>query len=840
MKKSILYLTLLIILCSSAIINKNYFAELVEEKLEEYTTSFAPEKIYIHTDKPYYALDETIWFSSYLVNGVSHEKTDKSWVIYVELFNNKDSLVSKKTLFTNSLSVGGDIKIEKQWGSGNYVLQAYTNYMKNDGPDYFFKKEIRVFDPNVNIPIKTHYEKSADTKQFKQIKPNLKFYPEGGDLVGNIRSKVALKIDNIGLNDVTINGTIVNDQNKVIASFITTEFGLGIFTISPKPNTNYRALVSINGVEYSYKLPKAIPKGSTLSILNETDHIVVNVASNEDIGLTNTYLIAHQRGKQLFNKFQTKAKQTYTIKIPNANLKDGVVHVTLFDSSGNPVCERLLYISREDNVGKVEISKVNDVLGTRKKQTISITSKDANGDVMPSNMSVSIRDLSAFPYNRYNKNIKTYLLLNSDLRGEIKNPGYFFDGEFTKKKQYLLDLLMLTNGWRRFTWKLLLFNKKSNEFNAEKGLFISGKTYRLKKPYGPVSAETKIAFQDKNTITQTAITKSSPQGNFKFGPFIFFDSIPIIVESRLTNFESENEKDRDVHIIIDREKTKGVLDRNKITGIDDIKNTQLENYLKATKYVSKLNGELEKRREQLDEVTVVAQKVNQLEAINEEMNNLTDYGRPTNRLDFEYDFREYGLTVIDMLKTLPGVNVFSGDDENAVTTDGENGVPIDKVRLRGSNNAPYILLDGFPVNESELNMLRTDEVSFVDILKGADAAFYSRSSGGVIAVYTKGRNSRKLVSKSVKYEPGIIDFTAQGFYTAKEFYSPDYTSGFEAAQPDIRTTLYWAPKVVVDSTKIPKELSFFTSDSKGDYLIEVEGISASGIPLQATSIFSVE
>ena len=93
---------------------------------------------------------------------------------------------------------------------------------------------------------------------------------------------------------------------------------------------------------------------------------------------------------------------------------------------------------------------------------------------------MTVRDMNAYPITDDSENIKTWLLLNSDLRGKVKNPRYFFEKPNDKKRNYLLDLTMLTNGWRRFTWQKLLYEtKEKNKFKVESGLVISGKTPAL-------------------------------------------------------------------------------------------------------------------------------------------------------------------------------------------------------------------------------------------------------------------------------------------------------------------------------------------------------------------------
>ena len=220
--------------------------------------------------------------------------------------------------------------------------------------------------------------------------------------------------------------------------------------------------------------------------------------------------------------------------------------------------------------------------------------KDNENQNISSRLSMSVRDLSTFPYSKYSKNIKTWLLLNSDLRGEIKDPGYFFEKEFNYKKRYLLDLVMLTHGWRRFTWKSILYDsKKPNAYPTEKGITISGTTKLLKKPYTGTQTKTRLTFLDKS-ILQEPIQETDKAGRFSYGPFIFFDSVKTIVESRLTNFKSKAPEDREVLIFINQENSSPKVIKNIIIENDIDNETKLANFLKMSEYIKQIQSFVEK------------------------------------------------------------------------------------------------------------------------------------------------------------------------------------------------------------------------------------------------------
>ncbi|WP_100615409.1 hypothetical protein [Confluentibacter citreus] len=826
MKKAISYFLIFIVLTSFAVLNRSLVAELVEEKLKNYSETEWPEKIYVQTDKPYYSLDDNIWFNGYLVNGVTHAKSTKSLVVYVELINDRDSIIDKKKFFTEDISFSGDFKIDKNWESGSYLLRAYTNYMRNNEPDYFFQKELFIWSPD-NTNDSSLTETIGDPEVLISEKPDLNFYPEGGHLVENIRGKVAVKVKNDLYNKINLSSFVTDSDNNVVSQFSTTEFGLGFFSFVPEPNKSYYAHVEVNGSEYKYPLPKALPKGYTLNVTNNEGHFLVNVKSNIPLGLKGSYFVAHQRGHMIFKKLESEAVNDYTLKLFTHELKDGVVTLTLFDPNGNPVCERLIFVDNIDNKGIIEITKAKEKVGVREKIALNISTKDVGGNTLPSQLSMSVRDMNALPYNNRQDNIKTWLLLNSDLRGEVKDPGYFFTKDADFRTRFLLDLVMMTHGWRRFTWQNLLHREEAaDKFPIEKGITISGTTKLLKKPYTITSAATRLTFLG-DILSQEPVQKSNSQGKFSFGPFVFFDSIPMMIESRLTDFQSKELNDRNVEILIDKDNYQSPgVNRSTVLKNKSANETQIANFLKMSQYINQINAEYDKDVERLEEVTVIAERKSMLQERQKEMDNRALHGGSANtRIDVETrKLDEYGA--------------FTG--RNPIDALVEVMVPGSNRMSSLSNDHPtgrMYLLNNMKVDVDAVESIPLQMISFIDVLKPPDALMYTSQNIWVIAVYT--REGARVFDE--KRKPGITDFKAKGFYTAKEFYAPDYSKeSHTVMKADVRTTLHWEPNIRTTSQNPSKDISFFTSDTKGDYIIEIEGISDSGIPLHEITTFSVQ
>ncbi|MGY6647908.1 hypothetical protein [Wenyingzhuangia sp. IMCC45574] len=835
MKKKPLFLSILAMtLVSFAIINQNDFFKKVEQNLESYTENH-PEKIFIHTDKPYYATDEDLWFTTYLVNGISLQKTLKSRVVHVELMDQKDSIVARKKLYVHHTSVAGDFKIKKSFKPGKYTLRAYTKYMRNHGSDYYFQKEIPVYQLDKKDSLsnqETSKEKltttpkaNQPTKKVKESKPEIKFYPEGGYLVANTQNKVAFEVSD-GTHEINLEATVKDKEGNEILTIKTLKMGIGSFLFIPEQGKEYYASIKLNGKEEKYPLPKALDSGYTLNITNYGKYLIANINATVENGLQGVHLVAHERGKLLHKHYEETNKSNHIIKIPTTNLSDGIVNFTLFDNEGRPVAERLVYVDNPNNNLKININKSSEVTNSRKKVTLQFDVTDKTGTSTPTSLSLAVRDLKAFPYNNKSGNIKSWLLLNSDLKGAIHKAGYFFEKENDAKTRYLLDLVMMTKGWRRFSWQEII-NKQDSipTYKPETGLYISGTTKNLKRPYTEKSCPTNIVFYG---TTEMQEQQSDSLGKFKYGPFRFFDSIPVIIQARLDRFGSTRRKSRNVVILVDKDRPdtiqKSNVFFNKKNNITSDKERQIETFVKVTQYIKEEKFKYDQEIERLDQITLIARKKTELEKRQDEMNSLTDYGAPmssANRMDVLTDVLEAGTyTALDLVSQMNGVSVFS-----------------DTIYLRRNNNPARVMLDGLEVDGSFLQSINGDEISFIDILQGADAATFMNAGNGVIALYSSTGN---VGSRSVKRKPGIIDFHARGFYTARKFYKPDHVNGFEDMnKADLRTTLHWEPIVRVTS-KGTAEVSFFTSDLKSDYLIEIQGISDTGVPIQATSTFVVE
>lgn len=834
MKKALSVILICIGCISFTTYNPSDFQHLLTNKLIDYATNNYPEKIYVHTDKPYYVEGEDIWFSAYLVNGITHKKSNKSNVVYVELVDPNDSIMATRKLFTETVSAQGDFSLPTGLKQGKYLLRSYTKYMQNQDNAYFFKKEIPIFSFNesdsLNISMLSIDGLDSENEVVKNVQPDLGFYPEGGYLVNGITNKVAIKVKNQDLLDSNVLGYIETSKGEKITEFSTFERGLGTFLLHPEANETYTAVVVSEDEEITYELPKALQKGYVMNTVMDEENLLIDLKTNHEEGLRNSYLIGHQRGKLVFDRIQKRPVSNQLLKIPMNNLNAGILQITLFNENSQPVSERLVFIDKTESV-QVSIQNNKKKVGVRDKLSIDVSVKNSFQKNVPSSFSVSVRDVNALSTLDNSENIKTWLLLNSDLRGKIESPGYFFkEGDFIKRK-YLLDLTMLTHGWRRFSWQELLEKNSTPTYKPEKGLYINGITVSANAPYQQTKAETRLTFKRDGLYQEQLTTQEN--GYFSYGPFVYHDSINILIEASKEPFHPQMVIDhKQVGINLTRSSQSPKISRTGNIEFSLDKNYKIKSFdrlITQSKKMVENNYQFDKDREYLEEVFIKAKVKSEQEKVNAERNKRTRYFEPSHRVVVE----DLGVTgarsFIELLYNIPGVRIGDLNNFNKISGD-------PPISIRGE--FPSFYLNDRKVTFDLLLSINPNDIEFLDVLKPPNTLAYALEATSVVIVYTKKGSS--LGTYSTEKKPGTISFNSKGFYTAREFYAPDYASGIiNPERQDIRTTLHWEPSNRTETDQY-STVSFYTSDSTGRYCIEIEGITDTGDPFYNVSYFEVD
>ncbi|RYD89994.1 MAG: hypothetical protein EOP54_24695, partial [Sphingobacteriales bacterium] len=102
------------------------------------------EKVFTHTDRPYYSNTDTIWLKNYVLNGLL-EYSKQSGVVYAELVNDTGRVVMQQAMPVFTGVNWGQIILDSTIVSeGNYTLRTYTNWMQNMGAESFYTQQLYI------------------------------------------------------------------------------------------------------------------------------------------------------------------------------------------------------------------------------------------------------------------------------------------------------------------------------------------------------------------------------------------------------------------------------------------------------------------------------------------------------------------------------------------------------------------------------------------------------------------------------------------------------------------------------------------------------------------------
>jgi len=521
--------------------NDSTFLRHTANSLAEYANMHPVEKVYLHLDRNNYEPGDTIWFKAYLVTGENHSLSAISDVLYVE-FIRKDSLLKRLTLPVNNGLSYGDFVLPVNDATGACRIRAYTNWMRNDDADYFYNQTIQVGLPAApGETIGTNREANITIINGK-VQPKAKeaidvqFFPEGGDLVTGLRSKIAVKAVNHNGFGEDISGVIFDNDNKEVASFDTQHLGMGAFALFPQEGKTYKAKITgKDSAVYNFDLPKAKDEGYTLALnAVKGDSLYLKVAANEQLfkKLQNStfYVIAQQNGSLCYTAAAKLVSPVFTAAIAKSRFKTGILQFTLFSSSGEAINERVVFVQNDDQLNIA--MKADSVYKPWQKMSINLDAENKDKQPATGSFSVSVTDESkALTDDPDKQTIFTHLLLTSDLKGYIEDPGYYFKN-VNDKTRADIDLLMLTQGYRKLLWKQVPGNiGPAIVYPPEKGLDMEGVV--LTSSGEPVM---KGKVMITSIIDRLVIdTLTAADGSFKFINLVFADTAKIVIKARKAN-----------------------------------------------------------------------------------------------------------------------------------------------------------------------------------------------------------------------------------------------------------------------------------------------------------------
>jgi hypothetical protein len=789
-------MTMLLVILHQMSFGQQAPLDTLRKKFDRYRLNNPTEKLYVHTDQDLYLTGETLWFKIYYVDGALHQPGDISKVGYVEILDKDNRPVLQAKISLKNGQGNGALFLPATLNTGNYRLRAYTQWMKNFDPELFFYKTVNVVNTFRRLDEKK--TPSAEEQQF-----HVQFFPEGGDLVAGLRSKVAFQITDSRGNGLNLPGMILNSQNDTIVSFTSQKFGIGNFIFTPQPGDSYRAVItSPTGRSGKFNLPASKEQGYVMEVRDSTtDFIAINIASSAPVNQSKAiYYFIHSRQVIATSGVHQWIGGKTSILVEKKNLNEGISHITIFDQYLNPVCERLFFkpVSKKLNL---DIQASQSEYGVRRKVFINVSSDSDSTAFSGARLSVAVVKSDSLQ-NDLTGNIFNYLWLTSDLKGDVESPAFYADAS-SPEVRAALDNLMLTHGWRRFEWTDVLGNKKQSiKYLPEyRGHLIRGSI--LDEKDQPASGiGTYLSSPSK--IIQLYTARSKANGEVQFEMKDFWGSKKVIVQTntsqdstyqiKLINpFSEEHTSTKLADFDLNPDVANNLLRRSIAMQVQDI--------YYGDHFINFSDGAID---------------------------SSAFYGK-ADQTYFLDDFTRFTVMEEVMREYVSGVMVRK-------RRDGFHFLVLNNVRKTLFQDDPLIMLDGMPIFD-------VDRIMAFDPLKIKKLEVFTGRYylgplhfPGLVSYSTYGGDLGGFTP-----DQKALSLNYEGLQRQRVFYLPQYETQKqrESRRPDRRHLLYWNPQVTLDADG-KQQLEFFTSDLTGNYTIVVEGLNKNGYAGSKVSSLSVK
>ena len=641
---------------------------------------------------------------------------------------------------------------------------------------------------------------------------DVQLFPEGGYLIDGVRSRVAFKALKPDGRGIDAKGNVTDNTGATIASFDSQNLGMGVFAIQPENGKTYKANFNFaDGTKTSVDLPTPRDEGINLALNNaDNDTLGIKIAANQAFFARNQnkpfYVIAQSNGIICYAAQATLRSPVYAANIPKSKFPTGIVQVTLFSVKGSPLSERIAFI-RHDDLMRLTMNSDRQNYSRRQKVKMMVSAKNKEVPAEGS-FSVSVIDEALVPYDENDETtILTHLLLTSDLRGFIEKPNYYFNHPNTKTEADL-DVLMLTQGYRRFSYKNIVSDKNAPiTFLPEQGIEISGV---LRTNTGiPVSkGNVRLVIPDKSFSTQTQTDMS---GNFRFSNVLVSDSSKVTLNAR------DNPGGSNMVLTVSPFVTPPTSIFNNQTGyvanIDSAIRPYLENSLKQQNALNKPRT--------LEEVVI------------------KDKAAPKKVSHADFGTLQ-GLSIVadhtingEQFAGCPVFFQCLAAQAIGLTSDGNN-LYITRDYNAGTRTPVAVYVNGMATDYNYLQNINTDAVESVEIFLNDGLTGINRGTNnkGVIEINLKKQPKGEKISKEqladLLPKGYLVDFVPGGYDATRLFYAPKYDNpAAQRGSGDYRSTIYWNPSVVTDKTGAAS-FEFFNADGTGTYKAVIQGIDKDG------------
>lgn len=760
-----------------------------------YAEEFPTEKIHIHFDKPIYNKEETIWYKIYILSG--SELTSLSKNIYVEWYDTSGYMIKQTVAPLYQSTAKGSFDLPPNY-TGHFIhIKAYTRWMLNDDAAFSYERDVII-----NTPI------IPSNKKPVVFKTKVETFPEGGFLVNGLTTRVAFKATNQFGIPVRIKGLLVNEKNKVLDTLKVKHDGMGIFSLTPKQEEAYLLKwTDENGKPGTTPLVIHKSEGAGLTIKTTNEKALVQVERTKNAGddFKKMKLLVHMNQNLFYTvSINASEKTLLNAEIPIDELPTGILQFSLFTSDWVPVAERIIFVNNRLHEFNAKVTPQLVNLEKRGKNVFDISVSDTAF----TNMSVSVTDATIVTPDA--NTIYSDLVLSDAIKGKIYNPGYYLTSDADSITANL-DLVMLTNGWRRFDWdKIKAGIVPERKYPKETDMLsIKGKVFGMKSISTNMPLVLNLIIAGKDSSKNFAFIPVEKDGSFEQNGIFFYDTARIFYSfngnaklTDITQVQFENGLLKQTRKTIQYPET-----YRPVTRSDSLAKIKMNYFLDQQEQLKRRMATAT-----LQEVIVKSRVKSKAQLTEEKYATGLFSGGDGYSFDLLDD--PAAMSSLDILTFLQGkVAGLSISGSGAQAT----------MSWRGST--PDVFLNEM---RSSLDMVQSVSVKDIALVKVFRPPFFGSmggGSGGAIAIYTKKGGDGNKASPNSK---GLENTILGGYSKFKEFYQPQYDKPDETFETDIRSTLYWNPYIITNKKNPRVRIQFYNNDISKKLQIVLEGVNGDG------------
>lgn len=765
------------------------------EALDSFGLARPQEKAYLQTDRTQYSAGETIWFKAYTT--LFEQQSILSKLVYITLTNSKGEVVEKRQYKMEKGMAAGEMELPAALPAGDYNINAYTLWMLNF-PSFIQAKKIRIYNTAGNTQTAT----PGSTASSEKIE--MRFFPEGGQLIEGLAGNVAFQALHASGLPANVSGNIIDSKGKNIVAFTTRHNGMGLVNFTPVAGETYTA--QLIGQSLKVPLPQALKEGITINTDNSNTakaFIKLERGSQNKTAYNELFLVAQKNYEVVYMAKINFDEGMDAVAINKKNLSAGIMQVTVFTPAGVPLAERNIFVSNYD----IPTVALNTIGKNKREKNVFEVDLSAWQDPKAA---VSVINYGAD--NRSSSdNIFSGLLLSSDIKGYVHEPGYYFRNKDTATLQQL-DLVMLVNGWSRYNWPDIMASKYSTlKYPFETGLSVTGKVTHVNEKTALKAGKVNLIVKAEDSTTIMSEAATDANAGFVISDLDYKGSASIFFQGTNLNKQAG---------MVSAKVNPAYFDSLKKVNAVDIYTSEAA---PAPPVVTAMIAEKQRKEDEkaklLQEVVVKTRKLSPADSITKiyaspvfEMSDQTlimDNGN-------YFDIWQY------LQRMVPGISISKTDTGKFVSFDRYNGLNF----FSGEPQNVQFFLNEVPVSSEQVDFLNPADVSMIKVFKGVTGIALGVDRGA-IAVYTNKNSKPDWRTK------GFDQVKKAGYSAGREFYFMNYSKVKpDAEMTDIRPTLLWQPDVKIVNGKAIIE--FYNDDNSNQFKMILEGMDSKG------KLFSVE